>query len=260
MKIYTSADEFTHIGGAVVAIGMFDGVHAAHQVILKKLTEQAEKLKGVSVVVSFEPHPREVLSGKFFPLIVTAEEKQILLERFGLDIWCRLPFTKEFASQTAEEFVSFLSKKMEIMHVVLGYNHSFGSKKSGNIKVLSEKQEFYRFGITEVPEQKCGAAEISSSVIREALREGDIETANRLLGYEYFILAKQLEWKDEKTAVFRPCEQKLLPRQGVYEGMINKNKSSIEIISNQTIFLNFGRDVKLKPDWNSQTLYFYRKS
>lgn len=239
MKIYTSAEEFSHIDDVVISVGMFDGVHLAHRQILHEVTEKAAELHAVSVILSFQPHPREVLSGKPFPLILTADEKRDLLETAGVDIWLCLPFTASIAALSAEDFWTFLNRKMKILHVVLGYNHGFGKDKQGNIHTLNSLKSKFQFGITELSCLKLGNMEISSSVIRDALKLGDIVTVNRLLGYSYFVFPHQVEAHSSDSLTVNVSPEKILPKPASYSARWNRHAIKVEITENNKIKLNF---------------------
>ncbi len=267
MKIYTSLDDFKQTDDVVLSMGMFDGVHLAHRQVLREVTEKARALKALSVVLSFSPHPREVLSGKPFPLILTFPEKRELLEMADIDIWVCMPFTHSLAALSAEEFWEMLGRKMTVRQVVLGYNHGFGKGKQGNAQMLAKKGEVAGFGITELPRLQLGNLEISSSVIREALLAGDVVTANRLLGYPFFADLAQagLQMCDssensgsQSVSLTLPAE-KLLPEQGDYSARWNQQKVIVEIIDNQKIILNFNGNAPSEETLRRHPLYFIKQ-
>ena len=285
MRIYTSAEELSHLGEVVVSIGMFDGVHLAHRQILVRLVEKSRELKASAVVISFQPHPREVLTGQPFPMILTMEEKQELLEMAGVDVWICLPFTKSFSSLSPEEFIRFLQKRMRILHVVLGYNHGFGKGKQGDIRLLSQWGENYRFGVTEVPCLRLGQLEISSSAIRSALLDGEITLANRLLGYPYLVRgtrstgdgASACPTSEPACPTSEPAsaaavvsgndrmleicvrEEKLLPRCGCYLGRWNQRKVQVEIKESRKMVLLFQEKAPSVELLVKQPLYFIKQ-
>lgn len=254
MKVYTSLDDFECIDRAVLTLGMYDGVHLAHREVLRVLTDKARELEGESVVISFDPHPRQVLSGTLFPQIMTRKEKQELLETAGVDIWICLPFTLELASLSAEDFLTLLNAKMGLQHVVLGYNHGFGKHKEGNADTLSRWKKVYRFGMTEVPQLKLGNVEISSSVIRKSLIEGDVEIANRLLGYSYYAYFNRTEDTGNGMSAEAPAE-KLLPAPGRYLCLWKHRTLEIEIDTNQKVGLPLGISPE-EEDWATHPFYF----
>ncbi|MBP5614773.1 MAG: FAD synthetase family protein [Bacteroidales bacterium] len=237
METYGSLDEFTHRTRAVVSLGMFDGVHLAHREVLRTLTARAQATGSRSVVISFTPHPRTLLYGEPFPLIVTQAEKRWLLEKQQVDIWCRLPFTRELAATPPEALLQQLNSKMEIRHIVLGYNHNFGSHKSGDIHTLISLQSEYGFGITEIPRIMSEGTEVSSSAIRAALLAGDVSTASRLLGYSYFAYIQPVGQTDAGAMHACVPAEKLLPAPGNYNGHWNHSPVQITILNQQEMLL-----------------------
>jgi riboflavin kinase/FMN adenylyltransferase len=237
METYGSLDEFTDRIDAVVSLGMFDGVHLAHREVLNALVRQSQATGSRSVVISFTPHPRAVLSGRPFPLIVTMEEKQMLLEEQKVDIWCRLPFTRETAATPPETLLETLNYKLKINHIVLGYNHNFGAGKSGGIHTLNLLRSRYGFGITEIPRILSEGTEVSSSAIRTALQAGDVKTASRLLGHPYFACSTPLEQRGANTILATVPPEKLLPAPGNYHGHWNHSPIQITILNQQEMLL-----------------------
>lgn len=237
METFGSLDDFTHRTDAAVSLGMFDGVHRAHQKVLRILTGKAHELQCKSVVITFHPHPRTILTGEKFPLIVSQEEKRRLLEAQQTDIWCRLPFTPEFAALEPEELLELLDSRLHIRHIVLGYNHNFGKRKKGSIRTLAALQENYGFGLTEVPPLRSGNMEISSSAIREALRKGDIRTASLLLGYDYFALPAGMVRAGKECLRVTVAADKLLPAPGFYDGHWDGTPVRIQILDNEQMLV-----------------------
>ncbi|MBR6919787.1 MAG: FAD synthetase family protein [Bacteroidales bacterium] len=240
METYGSLDDFTHRTDSVVSLGMFDGLHLAHREVLRALTDRARATGSRSVVISFTPHPRALLSGKPFPLILTQDEKRLLLEEQHVDIWCRLPFTRELAATPPETLLEQLDSKLKINHIVLGYNHNFGAGKSGGIHTLNALRSRYGFGITEIPRMQSEGTEISSSAIRKALLAGDIRTASRLLGYSYFAHIQPVGKSDDGSLHARVPAEKLLPAPGNYDGHFNHSPVKITILNQQEMLLRSG--------------------
>lgn len=258
MKVYTSLDDFTHIDDAVLTLGMFDGVHLAHREILEVLKRKTRELEGISVVFTFSPHPREVLSGQCFPLITTNREKQELLDDAFVDIWCRVPFTPAFAALSPEDFIALLYRKMRIRHIVLGYDHNFGHQKKGNIHTLQALKDTYGFGISEVPQLDVQGMAVSSSAVRDALLRGDIRQAETLMGHPYFAFAENIEKLDGQTLSFSVPPEKMLPLPGDYDGQWKQENVRIHITENKQMLLQFGHgapsaDVLMQHPiyWNS---------
>ena len=256
MEVLDSLDAFTRRTGAVLSLGMFDGVHTAHREVLRTLSAKARETGSAAVVITFHPHPRALLSGQPFPLIVTQEEKKGLLERQQTDIWCRLAFTRELAATTPEALLELLDSKLKINHIVLGYNHNFGAGKSGGIHTLNLLRSRYGFGITEIPRMLSEGREVSSSAIRTALREGDLRTASRLLGYPYFAQVRLLDRPDSRTLRVTVPPEKLLPAPGTYDGLWGQQPTRIEIMDHNQMLLIFGQPAPDAPPTQPHPLYW----
>jgi len=183
MKIYKSFEEAAGIRNPVVTTGSFDGVHIGHKTILNRLKNLAEKNNGESVLITFHPHPRKVLypdtAGKDLRLITSQEEKLYLLRKAGLDNVIIVEFTREFARTTSEEFISrYIHGILKAKVVVAGFNHHFGFNKEGDYKQLWSLRSKYNFDAEEIPEQEVMHETVSSTKIRQAIKEGFIQKAN----------------------------------------------------------------------------------
>ena len=212
----------------VVTTGSFDGVHIGHKTILKRLRMLADKYNGESALITFDPHPRKVLypdtAGRDLKLINSQEEKLDLLEQAGLDNVIIVEFTKEFSKITSEEFVrDLLHGILHAKVVVVGFNHHFGFNKEGDYKQLWDWQGKYHFEAEEIPEQEVYHETVSSTRIREAVRDGYIQRANAYLDHYYIIKGKveksAFENIPELPVLFKiPLteECKILPAPGIY--------------------------------------------
>jgi riboflavin kinase / FMN adenylyltransferase len=228
MKIFRSFEEAAVIRNPVVTTGSFDGVHIGHKTILSRLRMLAERHNGESVLITFDPHPRKVLypetAGKDLRLINSQEEKLELLEKAGLDNVIIVEFTKEFSRVTSEQFVSqFLCGILKAKVVVVGFNHHFGFNKEGDYKQLWDLQSKYNFEAEEIPEQEVYHETVSSTRIRQAIREGYIQKANAYLDHYYIIIGKPKKFLNINPSVQIPLfevplteECKLLPSPGIY--------------------------------------------
>lgn len=216
------------IKNAVVTTGSFDGVHIGHKTILNRLKKLAEKENGESVLITFDPHPRQVLypenAGKELKLINSQEEKLELLREAGLDNVIIVNFTIGFSKITSEEFVrNYLHKRLNARVIVAGFNHHFGFNKEGNYKQLWEWREKYNFEAEEIPEQEVQHETVSSTKIRQAISEGYIQRANAYLDHYYIIMGKAEHFRPEVATVSIPLLRvmitevyKLLPAPGIY--------------------------------------------
>ena len=245
MNIFRSFEEAKIITNAVVTTGSFDGVHIGHKTILNRLKKLAEKENGESVLITFDPHPRKVLYpdsiGKGLKLINSQEEKLELLRKAGLDNVIIITFTKEFSKITSEQFVrDFLHGILRAKIIVAGFNHHFGFNKEGDYKKLWAWREKYNFEAEEIPEQEVYHETVSSTKIRNAIRDGYIQRANAYLDHYYIIMGKTEQIKPEGLTTNIPLlkvpiteECKLLPPLGIYavsvKSGINHSKGMVII-------------------------------
>jgi riboflavin kinase/FMN adenylyltransferase len=228
MKIFKGFDEAGKIKNPVVTTGSFDGVHIGHKTILTRLNKLAEKHKGESVLITFDPHPRKVLypetAGKDLKLINSQDEKLYLLQKAGLDNVIIVEFTREFSKITSEEFVrEYLHGIMNAKVIVAGFNHHFGFNKEGDYKQLWSWREKFHFEAEEIPEQEVQHETVSSTKIRKAIREGYIQRANAYLDHYYMVMGFPVPYKNINSArlpdfVKVPLTEdcKILPATGIY--------------------------------------------
>lgn len=208
----------------VITIGNFDGVHMGHQKIFKFLIKKAAEINGTSVVITFDPHPVRVLYKNHpLKLITTTEDRIKLIEKCGIDITICIPFTPDFASQEAEDFVkNVLLKKFNAKWIVVGYDYRFGKGRKGDAELLKKLGEIYGFKVTVLKAYRREGKILSSTAVRNALLKGDIRQANRFLGRAYHIDGKVIKGAGRgssilgyPTANISP-EQEIIPKQGVY--------------------------------------------
>jgi len=216
-----------------VTIGTFDGVHFGHQHIIEKLVLEAKKANRKSVLLTFFPHPRMVLQKDHsLELINTIEERAELLKKTGLDYLIIHPFSKGFSRMTALDFVrDILVNQLNISKLIIGYDHHFGKNREGNIVQLTEYSHLYDFTVEEIPAQDIDDVSVSSTKIRRALAEGNIETANNYLGYNFMLSGSVVNGKQLGGKIGYPTANidikeayKLIPKTGVYvvKSTINK--------------------------------------
>ena len=226
MQIHYDIDRLPMFRNAVVTIGTFDGVHAGHRQIIKELREEAESINGESVIITFHPHPRKVITSAILGvrLINTPEEKIEVLRDLGIDHLVIVPFTDAFAHQPAEEYISeFLVKKFRPHTVIIGYDHRFGRERKGDYRMLEQMAPEYNFALKEIPEHIINQIAISSTRIREAILHHEIETANDLLGYEFFFEGEVVHGNKLGRVLGYPTanlhvhnEEKIIPGDGIY--------------------------------------------
>ncbi|WP_046245162.1 bifunctional riboflavin kinase/FAD synthetase [Hymenobacter terrenus] len=231
MHVIRDPAQFPFLSNAVVTSGTFDGVHIGHQRILARLHEVAQASGGPSVVITYWPHPRLVLGPPpshpellELQLLNTLEERIEKLTWFGVDYLLIVPFTKEFAQWTSEEYIqNLLLKTVGARQLVIGYDHRFGKNREGGFDYLSQHAGRYGLTVEEIPREDVDAVGVSSTRIRQALRQGDIATANRYLGYLYPLtgtvvhgqkLGRTIGYPTANLAPIEPL--KLVPARGIY--------------------------------------------
>ena len=193
MKFYRHIENFSTLKNAIVTIGVFDGVHLGHQTIIDRMLEVAKETGGETVLVTFHPHPRMVLyeDCKFLKFIHSRSRKVDILARTGIDYLIEIPFTKEFAQIGAKEFVQdILVNKIGAKHIIVGHDYHFGKGKEGSFEGLVEQGKEMGFTVEKVSPVKIDDITVSSTEIRKALHSGNINLANKLLGYEYSIMGE----------------------------------------------------------------------
>lgn len=193
MKIYNNFSDFVKVSNAIVTIGTFDGVHLGHQAILKDMVKTAKNIGGETVVITFYPHPRQVLNINAANLrfITTQEEKLQLLEKSGVDNVVVVNFTKEFSRVSSEDFIrDYIIEHINPVKLVIGYDHHFGNNRMGDFNLLSEMQDKYNFQVQRIEAHDVENIAVSSTKIRHSLQQGDIERANSLLGYQFSYIGK----------------------------------------------------------------------
>jgi riboflavin kinase / FMN adenylyltransferase len=225
MKIYHGIEDFSRLDYAVVTSGTFDGVHLGHQKILSRLCEIASSQNGETVVITFWPHPRLVLKpDTSLKLLNTFEEKAELLKAQGIQHLIRIPFTKEFSQLTSEEFIiKILVATIGTKKLVIGYDHHFGKNREGSFEQLKLNGPKYGFDVEEISRQDVDHIGVSSTKIRKALEEGDIDTANQLLGNTYSLTGRVVSGDKLGRLLGFPTANievdtafKLIPADGIY--------------------------------------------
>lgn len=187
MQVYRSIEQLPDFKNSVITIGTFDGVHQGHQKIISALKNEAGRMQGESVIITFHPHPRKVVNPQYhLQLINTLDEKIGLLRQAGINHLVIVPFTEDFSEQTADEYIeNFLIRNFHPASIIIGYDHHFGKGRVGNYKLLEEKASHFHYNLVEIPQHLLNEIAVSSTKIREAILASDIATANQLLGYSF---------------------------------------------------------------------------
>ena len=225
MNIYHNIKDFNCKDKTAITIGTFDGVHVGHRKILKRLVNSAKKEGLQSALLTFFPHPRMVLQHNAeLKLINTLDEKISILKETGLDHLIIHPFTLEFSRLSAQSYVEdILVKQLNAKHIIIGYDHRFGRNRTADINDLKAFGKDFEFTVEEISKQDIEKVAVSSTKIRTALNEGDLERANKYLTQPFVLSGKVVRGKGIgkdlgfATANLHIQESyKLIPKSGVY--------------------------------------------
>lgn len=226
MKIYHNINDFKPVNNAVVTIGTFDGVHVGHRKIIAQIKELAQASGGETVILTFFPHPRMILNpeDESIKLISTINEKAELLEQLGVDHLIITPFSRDFSNQTPGDYIrDVLVNKIGTRKIVIGYDHHFGKDRKGGLSDLLKLSTVFGYEVIEIPEQDINDVAVSSTRIREALKEGNFELANACLGYPFFLTGKVMRGDRIGTQIGFPTaniaieeKYKLIPGDGIF--------------------------------------------
>ena len=263
MKYIKNTTEFLIEEPTVISLGKFDGIHRGHELLLEELMKQ--KKNGLATVVfTFDIPPKKSLCDEEQKVLTTNEEKMHMFENFGIDYLIECPFTPAMMNMEAECFIEMLVERLNVKCIVAGEDFCFGHNRRGNYKMLQEYAEKLSYKAVIFPKMKEEEREISSTYVREEIAKGNIELANKLLGYPYFVSGMVKHGnKIGRTIGFPtinliPAEQKLLPAYGVYitkvlidgvvyQGVTNVGKKpTIEgqnPVGIETYILDFNQDV-----------------
>lgn len=238
MEVHYSLDELPEFKKAVVTIGSFDGLHRGHQQLLDRIVKLAELSEGESVVVTFDPHPRHLLQPESGEprLLTTTAEKIERIGRQGIDHVIIVPFTKEFSQLTAEAYIhDFLVERIRPSRIVIGYDHRYGQGRKGDLELLRYLGPMCDYEVVEIEAQEVDDITVSSTKIRRAISEGEIEKANQLLGYDYMLTGRVVTGQQIGRDIGYPTANldlrtpyKLVPADGVYAVRVFRGTSAYE--------------------------------
>jgi len=268
MNVYNSLSDLPDFQNAVLTIGSFDGVHAGHQKILERINQLAQKNDGKSIVITFHPHPRQVIypNDKSLRLLNSIDEKVSLFEKYGVDNVVVVPFTIEFSQQSADEYIQkFLLEKFNPKYIVIGYDHKFGLNRQGDIHYLKWYSKEKEFEVVEISRHDIQNIGISSTKIRNFLLAGEVSQANHLLNHPYSISGTVVRGQGIGKGLGYPTANikiknsfKLIPLGGIYAvqviyrdqrygGMLYiGDRPTLKEYDNQTIEINifdFHKDI-----------------
>ncbi|RLD86691.1 MAG: riboflavin biosynthesis protein RibF [Bacteroidetes bacterium] len=290
MKVYKNIKEVKGVKNAVVTTGTFDGVHLGHRAVFNVMKDEARKINGETVVITFFPHPRFVLGldTESLKFINTQQKKISLMEQAGIDHLIIIEFTKEFAKNSSETFIrEYIIKPLNPKRVIIGHDHHFGRNRHGSYELLYNLGKESGFDVIKVAPLQIDALTVSSTKIRKLLEEGNVHLANKLLGYEYSITGMVVHGNGIGRTIGYPTanievgnEYKLIAANGVYacrvdyngvtyKGManigfrptINQSTLTIEVnifdfdkdIYNETITISFVDRLRSEVKFNSLT-------
>jgi len=226
MEVYLGLDGLPNgMVKPVVTIGAFDGIHRGHQQLLGRVRARATEIGGSGVLLTFEPHPQQVIApGTAPPLLTSREEKIPLLENAGLDALVILPFNRELSEMEAEEFVTTILKgAIGVRFLVLGHDHAFGKGRRGRPELLRQMAPEHGFDLEVVEAVRDNGDPITSTLIRDLLKAGAVEKAGILLGRPYDMKGlvekgqqrgREIGWPTANIAL--PLPEKCLPGDGIY--------------------------------------------
>ncbi len=225
MKIYTTLQDFTATKKTIVTLGTFDGVHLGHTAILDRICNIAKQENLESVVLTFFPHPRLIVSNDSeIKMLNTMSEKAKLLEQKGIQNFIIHPFDKLFSELSPREFVEqILIKLLNIQKIIIGYDHKFGKNRAADFNDLIAFGNEFGFDVEEISAKQVNEVSVSSTKIRNSLLEGNISLANDYLGYSYMLSGIVVKGNQLGRTIGFPTANiqisenyKLIPKNGVY--------------------------------------------
>ena len=269
MKLARSIEDIPFDKNSIVTVGTFDGVHLAHQKIIGKAVELAKRHNGRSVVVTFEPHPREVLNtaSMDMKLLTTLQERQELCEQLGADWLVVIEFNKAFSQQSFRDFyVKYLIGGIGISVIVEGYDHHWGRNREGNIEALVQLGKEYAFEVVPIEQFKHNGIPVNSSMIRNELLKGSVEVGAGFLGRPYALFGKVVPGDRRGRSLGYPTanvelasHKKVLPKNGIYFVQIRIGESRYFGMASIGIRPTFYKDGKCILEVNifdfSQNIY-----
>lgn len=251
MKIYTEIAALEGAEGAIhLAIGVFDGVHVGHQKVIRRALQGASQDRGSGIVVTFDPHPAEVLRPSGGPLLITpGSQQRAVMAEMGVEAILEIKFDRAFAEVTAEEFVLELvtACRGRLKRICVGYDWRFGKGRKGDVGLLSRLGQREGFEVTAIPAVELEGVVVRSTRVREAVSNGDLETAEKLLGRRYGISGLVVEGEGIGRELGYPTanlrvENRLMPPFGVYAVWCEVGGQRVRGVA------NFGTRPSVAPD------------
>ena len=252
-------EKLNHNYPSVITVGTFDGIHLGHLQLIKKVIQISKEEHLKSIVLTFDPHPRSVLENKKnISLLNTFQEKENILIPFGLDFLVKKKFTEEFSKMSSIDFVkNILIDRLNLKHLVIGHDHHFGRNRTANITQLMEYSKLYDFKVTQVDAFKLNGISVSSTKIRSLIKDGNIDRANRFLGYNTFLSGTVVAGKGRGKKIGFPTaniildQLKIKPGNGVY--LISSTFTGIKIYG----MMNIGNNPTFHDKIPSIEVHFF---
>ena len=224
MILITDLDKIKkRFDSSIITLGNFDGLHLGHQELIKRIIQRAEETASLSMVVTFRPHPLKILApDKCPPLISIYEEKIRLLEKLGIDVLVKIPFSLDFAAMEPRAFVKdLLCDLLGAKEIFVGYNYRFGKGRKGDIRLLRELGEEFGFAVREIDQVSLNGEVISSTRIRQLLKNGEVEAAAKFLGRPYALCGIVVKGDGRGRGLGFPTaniasRHAIIPSNGVY--------------------------------------------
>ena len=234
MNIVFQLNDIDYNKNSVVSVGTFDGVHLAHQQLLCEVVERARAREGRSVVVAFDPHPKEVLTGQSIHLLTSIEERQQICEQLGVDVFFRIEFTYEFSRLTSRDFyLRYVIQGCGVSEVVEGYDHHFGRNREGSVEELLKLGREFEFSVAALKPVYVDEEIVSSSQIRHHLLQGRVDRAHRLLGRPYSLSGTVVRGDGRGHQLGYPTanlqllsNRKMTPQDGIYLALVDVGETT----------------------------------
>ncbi|UXP33849.1 bifunctional riboflavin kinase/FAD synthetase [Reichenbachiella agarivorans] len=242
MIVLEGIDQIRHIPNAIVTSGTFDGVHIGHQKILKRIVQAAKEENGHSVVLTFWPHPRFILfpEDDTLKLLSNFEEKAAIMDEVGIDYIIKIEFTAEFSQLSSEQFIQeVLVDRLGTKKLIIGYDHKFGKNREGSFEYLKENNKRFKFEVEEIPRQDIDDVGVSSTKIRKALLQGNVDQASEYMGRHYSLIGTVVSGKKIGTGLGFPTANiqlkaayKVVPKDGVYAVKVHMKEGTFDAMLN----------------------------
>jgi riboflavin kinase/FMN adenylyltransferase len=226
MNVYKNFEEIDYNKNTILTVGTFDGVHLGHQFIIGEMNRKAQEKNYRVLIITIDPHPQIVLKKPEqnpVKLLSIIDERIKLFEKYGIENVLIIPFNYEFSRTSPEDFIrKYLDEKVGFSEILIGHDHMFGKDREGNIDLLNRLSKELNFEIQRIDALQCEEITISSTKIRKALEINDIESANKMLGYNYFATGEVIKGHGRGREIGYPTanislsQHKQMPANGVY--------------------------------------------